>query len=127
MARREFKASTARSDLERAVSELAQDALDVGPGAGEVAGGSAEVQLAMADLVSDANGEIVIFNDSGFHTLALRTDAAVVADGRAKRHVTAGGEDVTGYKYLTFDNGLTLYFEEGLNLILEGKGAGSAA
>lgn len=102
------------------------DVRDVGAGEGSVRGG-AEVELAMADLVSDDHGEIVIFNDSGFHTLALRTDATVVANGQARPHVTASGEDVTGYKYLTFDNGLTLYFEEGLNLILEGEGAGPTA
>ena len=38
----------------------------------------------MADLVSDDNGEIVFFNDSGFRSLAIRTDAAVVANGQAR-------------------------------------------
>jgi hypothetical protein len=78
----------------------------------------AEVELALADLISDDNGEIVFFNDSGFHSLSLRTDAAVVAKGRAQAHVTAAGDDVSGFKFVRFDNGLTLYFEEGLHLVL---------
>jgi len=78
----------------------------------------AELELALADLISDANGEIVFFNDSGFHSLAIRTDAAVVANGRTQAHVTAAGDDVSGFKFVRFENGLTLYFEEGLHLVL---------
>jgi hypothetical protein len=84
--------------------------------------GGAEVELTMADLVSDDNGEIVFFNDSGFRTLGLTTTAGVVASGRSPHHVTAGGADVTGFKFVTFDTGLTLYFESGLELILHRQG-----
>lgn len=80
--------------------------------------GAVEVELALEDLVSDAKGEIVFFNDSGYRSLAIRTDRAVVADGKAGAHVTAAGADVSGFKFVTFDNGLTLYFEPGLDLIL---------
>jgi hypothetical protein len=78
----------------------------------------AELELALADLISDDNGEIVFFNDSGFRSLAIRTDAAVVANGRAQAHLTAAGDDVSGFKFVRFDNGLTLYFEKGLELVL---------
>lgn len=84
-------------------------------------GSPADVELTMADLVGDDNGEIVFFNDSGFRTLALETSCTLVADGRSGRHVTAGGANVTGFRYVTFDNGLTLYYEEGLDLILPGQ------
>jgi hypothetical protein len=111
------KASGARSELPRAATDLAREGA---PPAGAEASGpdAAEVQLELADLISDANGEVVIFNDSGFRTLALRTDAAVVDGGRARRHVTAGGDDVSGFSYVTFDSGVTVYFPEELNLIL---------
>jgi hypothetical protein len=33
-------------------------------------------------------------------------------------HRTATGEDVSGFKFVRFDNGLTLYFEEALHLVL---------
>ncbi len=74
--------------------------------------------LKLADLISDPNGEIVFFNDSGFRTLEIETDLAVRARGQAERHVTASGDDVTGFNYVTFDNGMTLYFEETLDLLL---------
>lgn len=83
----------------------------------------AEVELQLVDLISDGNGEIVFFNDSGARTLGITTDAGVVADGLAAPHVTAGGADVTGYKFMTFDNGLTLYFEESLDVIVQSPGA----
>jgi len=111
------KASGARSQLPQAVIDLAQGG-ERAVGAEVSCLDAAEVELALADLVSDANGEVVIFNDSGFRTLALHTDAAVVDGGRARRHVTAGGDDVSGFNYVTFESGVTVYFPEGLNLIV---------
>ncbi len=77
-------------------------------------------ELSLADLVSDENGEIVFFNDSGFRTLSIETDAMVVSKGKTSIHSTAAGEDVSGFSYVTFENGLTLYFEDGLDLLLPG-------
>jgi hypothetical protein len=73
------------------------------------------------DLVSDANGEVVLFNDSGLRSLALGVDAAVVAEGKSGRHVTAAGEDVSGYRYMAFDNGVKLFFRPELELVLVRK------
>ena len=75
-------------------------------------------ELALSDLMSDDNGEIVFFNDSGFRTLSIETEAVVVSKGQATDHRTAAGEDVSGFNYVTFGNGLTLYFEDGLDLLL---------
>ena len=105
-----------RPERERKLAEIARQPNDE-PLTDPVAE-PAEVELALADMISDDNGEIVFFNDSGFHSLALRTDAAVVANGRTQAHVTAAGDDVSGFKFVRFDNGLTLYFEEGLHLVL---------
>jgi hypothetical protein len=109
-------ARTTRSDDERSLAETARQ--PVGEPQTDVAVPAAEVELAMADLISDDNGEIVFCNDSGFRSLAIRTDAQIVANGQAATHVTAAGEDVSGLQYVTFDNGLTLYYEEGLHLIV---------
>jgi hypothetical protein len=109
-------ARTTRSDDERSLAETARQ--PVGEPQADVAVPAAEVELAMADLISDDNGEIVFCNDSGFRSLAIRTDAQIVANGQAATHVTAAGEDVSGFQYVTFDNGLTLYYEEGLHLIV---------
>jgi hypothetical protein len=79
---------------------------------------TAEVELTMADLVGDANGEIVLFNDSNVRRLVISSDAAVVADGQAGPHRTTGGDDVSGFSFVTFDNGLTLYYQDGLDLVI---------
>lgn len=120
MAGQKMKASGTRSDLPQAMVDLAQGGE---PAVGGEASGTdaVEIELALSDLVADANGEVVIFNDSGFRTLAIRTKAAVVADGQAAKHVTAAGDDVSGFKYVTFDNGMTLYFPESLDLILKSE------
>jgi hypothetical protein len=110
------KESGARADLPQ-VDPAPDDGRAVGAEA--PVEGAAEVELALADLIGDANGEVVIFNDSGVRTLALHTGVAVVANGTVQAHVTAGGEDVSGFRYVTFATGVTVYFQEGLDLILD--------
>ena len=105
-----------RPERERMLAEIARQ--PNGEPLTDPVAAPAEVELALADLISDANGEIVFFNDSGFHSLAVRTDAAMVANGQTEAHVTAAGDDVSGFKFVRFDNGLTLYFEEALHLVL---------
>jgi hypothetical protein len=77
--------------------------------------------LRLADLVQDDNGEVVLFNDSGLRAMAVATDAHVVAEGASEHHVTATGEDVSGFRYVTFDNGLTLYYQDGLEVVVRGE------
>jgi hypothetical protein len=111
-------ARTARSDDGRSLAvDTARQRVGE-PQADVVAMSAAEVELGMADLVSDANGAVVFCNDSGFRSLAIRTDSQIIANGQAEAHVTAAGEDVSGFQYVTFDNGLTLFYEEGLHLIV---------
>jgi hypothetical protein len=76
------------------------------------------LMLALDDLVRDQDGEVVLFNDSGLRALALSTTTVVVEEGLAGRHVTAAGEDVSGFRYLAFANGLRLYYQPGLDLII---------
>lgn len=76
------------------------------------------IELALAELIGDANGEVVLFNDSAFRSLHLTSHAAVVSEGRARPHLTAAGANVAGCRFVRFDNGLTLYFPEGLELVL---------
>jgi hypothetical protein len=109
-------ARTTRSDHERSLADTVRQ--PAGEPQADLAAPVAEVELAMADLVSDDNGEIVFCNDSGFRSLAIRTDSQIVANGQAEPHVTAAGDDVSGFQYVTFDNGLTLFYEEGLHLIV---------
>jgi hypothetical protein len=85
-------------------------------------GVAAEIELSLSDLIGDERGEVVLFNDSEFRAMALRADVRVVARGLAARHVTAGGENVTGFQFLTFENGVTLYYQKGLDLIVRPPG-----
>ena len=54
----------------------------------------------------------------GFAGAGGQYGLAVVAEGEAGRHQTAAGEDVTGFRYITFEGGLKLYYQPGLDLIL---------
>jgi hypothetical protein len=84
----------------------------------ELGAPATEVELAMDDLLADANGEIVLFNDSALRRLAITTDAAVVGDGRVGAHRTATGQDVSGFRFLTFDDGVRLYYEADLDVVV---------
>lgn len=74
--------------------------------------------LSLSDLVQDADGEVVLFNDSALRSLAISTSAMVVAEGEAGRHVTAAGEDVSGFRFMAFDTGLRLYYQPSLDLVI---------
>lgn len=78
--------------------------------------------LALDDLLADANGEIVLFNDSNMRAVALETSQKVLKQGEALTHETAGGDDVTGFHFMSFENGTTLYFQDGLNVIVTAGG-----
>lgn len=74
--------------------------------------------LDLADLVHDGNGEIVLFNDSHLPALAVRSPSLPIESGEVEHHVTAAGEDVSGYRFVAFDNGTKLYYEESLDLLV---------
>ncbi len=85
------------------------------------------VTLELADLVRDSNGEIVLFNDSHLPALAVRADSRLVESGEVGSHVTAAGDDVTGYRFVAFDNGTKLFYQDSMDLvILGGNGEGHA-
>ncbi|RME21083.1 MAG: hypothetical protein D6806_15315 [Deltaproteobacteria bacterium] len=80
--------------------------------------GEDEVVLSLSELLRDENGEIVLFNDSGFRRVVLEADARPVERGEAEPHLTASGEDVTGWSYVGFDNGTRLYYPQDLELLV---------
>jgi hypothetical protein len=124
MADHDMKPSGTHSDLPKAVIDLARD--ERAPSPRETSGTGADGELRLEDVVCDVDGEAVVFNDSGFRTLAIRTEAAVVAEGRVQKHVTAAGEDVSGFNYVTFEGGVTLYYPDGLALIMDREEEGPA-
>jgi len=79
-----------------------------------------DLALAVSDLIQDSNGEVVFLNEGGsIRSLALDSDAAVVDQGLTDEHVTAGGDDVSGFKYIEFANGLTLFFDPSLDVVVK--------
>lgn len=85
---------------------------------GSPAGEEPPVLLALADLVGDERGEVVLFNDSGLRALTLATRSRAVEHGETGRHVTAAGEDVSGFRFVRFEDGLKLYYPPGIELVL---------
>lgn len=80
-----------------------------------------DVSLSLRDMMRDANGEVVLFNDSNLRSLTLLTNAQRTGQGQAKSHVTASGADVTGYRYISFDDGTTLYFHPDLEIVVRNE------
>lgn len=99
------------------VDVIDQEARQNGTGAVQ----SGRLTLHLTDLIEDSNGEVVLFNDSHLPRLAVATDIVAVGRGEAGRHVTANGDDVSGFHFITFDNGMKLYYQDGLDLVLVGE------
>ena len=68
-------------------------------------------RLAVADLIAGSAGEVVLFNDSAISEVVLETAEAPLRQGGVDSHVTADGVDVSGFRYLRFPAGLTLYHD----------------
>ena len=74
--------------------------------------------LELTDLLQDANGEVVLFNDSHLPSLAVRAESQPVDRGAVGQHVTAAGDDVTGFRFVAFDDGTRLYYQDSLHLVV---------
>lgn len=72
--------------------------------------------LDLRDLLPDSGGEIVIHG--GGLGLAVSTGLNLTAAGTAETHVTASGEDVSGYRYYQLEGGITLYCMADATLLL---------
>lgn len=110
---------------EESLAKLAIDLLDLGEGL-DLAGPTSEAAeawrpppaddqetnlvLRLDDMLGDGNDEVVLLTDSGQDQLALATDVEVVATGTAGDHVTADGQDVSGFAFVTFATGMTLFY-----------------
>lgn len=75
------------------------------------------VVLSLQDLLPDAGGEVVI-HGVGVGAVGVATDQTVTATGTADAHVTAAGEDVSGFRYYQLDSGITLYCSADTSLVL---------
>jgi len=66
------------------------------------------ISLGLGDLLPDAAGEVVLMGGVEV-PLSIHAAEAVTAEGIADAHVTAGGVDVTGLHFYSFESGITLY------------------
>ena len=74
------------------------------------------VKLALADLLPDANGEIVVMTESDNPEVSIETDLKVMDAGVSTAHVTAGGIEVGGMQFWVFEDGTRLYYSPGLSI-----------
>lgn len=78
---------------------------------------SQTIVLDLKDLLPDSGGEIVI-HGAGLGMISVSTAQAVTATGMTDAHVTAAGEDVSGFRYYQLDGGITLYCPSETSLLL---------
>ncbi len=97
-----------------------------GPPIGEVGCGTTPVAcavepetltLALADLLPDASGEVVISDRTGLD-IAVLTNEMVAAHGIAETRVTESGFEVGGLAYCTFEGGVTLFYAASQKLLV---------
>ena len=73
------------------------------------AGGPDQLALSLEDLLPDANGNVVLFNDAGVTEMSIVSEKPVVDSGIAGEQAESEIGDVAGMAYYSFDSGPTLY------------------
>lgn len=84
------------------------EVLVVAPSDGVASPALETLSLALGDLLPDAAGEVVLMGGDDV-PLSIHAAEAVTAEGIADAHITAGGLDVTGLHFYSFESGITLY------------------
>jgi hypothetical protein len=88
-------------------------------GAAAVADDEEAWVLDLGDLIADSRGEIVVGDMGGAH-LTITAASSIASQGQADGHITQDGLDVSGFQFVTFENGITLYYDDGVHLALAG-------
>lgn len=76
------------------------------------------ITLSVADLLPDANGEVVIMGGGEPAQINLLTDQKLAEAGVSESHVTLDGVDVNGLAYFAFEGGLKLFYPNHLDVVL---------
>ncbi len=104
------------------VVDVLADMVGQGGGAEALAFDSTDVEdqmvLSLSDLLPDARGEVVLFNEAGPLSVSIMTDSRVTETGTADHYVTSAGVDVSGYHFCTFEAGLTIYYPPEIDLLV---------
>ena len=75
--------------------------------------------LTLDDLVPDDGAELVVVAPDNTK-VNLVADQTVIATGQVEHHITASGIDVSGFFYITFSTGVTLYYTGDLSVSVVG-------
>ena len=68
-----------------------------------------QLALSLEDLLPDANGNVVLFNDAGVTEMSIISEKPVVNSGIVGEQAAVEVGDVAGMVYYSFDSGPTLY------------------
>jgi hypothetical protein len=74
------------------------------------------LELALADLLPDTAGEVVVSAGDGV-ALRLKSELPLRDSGVCEEHVTVTGVDVTGLYYYSFVGGVTVYSPEDIEVL----------
>jgi hypothetical protein len=74
-----------------------------------LAPGDDALALSVEDLLPDANGNVVLFNDAGVTEMSIVSERPVIDSGIVAEETAALYGDVEGMAYYHFDSGPTLY------------------
>lgn len=75
--------------------------------------------LTLEQLLPDARGAVVLMNDSHLRYMMVEATSSVVGKGVAGAERTLAGDDVTGFHWFRFANGVTLYYPPDVVLTLK--------
>ena len=71
--------------------------------------GPDQLALSLADLLPDAKGNVVLFNDAGVTAMSITSPKPLVDSGIAGEQAAAEVGDVAGMAFYSFDSGPPLY------------------
>lgn len=104
------------------VVDVLADMVNQGHGSEALTFNSADVEdqmiLSLSDLLPDARGEVVLFNEAGPLSVNIMTESRVTETGTTDHYVTSAGVDVSGYHFCTFEAGLTIYYPPEIDLLV---------
>ncbi len=100
----------------RLSARLAREAVEAIEEAGSPGESRNTIVLHRDELIADEAGEILLRPGGSEGVVLLVTSEPVVATGRSVPHITAGGENVSGCRYLRFADGLVLHYPPDLRL-----------
>lgn len=77
---------------------------------------AATITLRVIELCPDENSEVVVESTSGVGELVIKSPFEVAERGVLGRHVTAQGDDVSGFGYVRFKDGVRIIFPMALRV-----------